>query len=346
MKTLSIIIPMYNAEQYIERTIRSIIRNDSPELELIIVDDGSTDNGAEIAKSILNASNHRMTHSVISSENQGVSIARNRGISASTGEYILFCDSDDELLPGLAERILSIRGSAYDFVFWPFINEKDGRTNTTKSLQSAGALSRNDALDMYLFREYKLRLGSFAVKRNVVESHNIKFTDSCQIGEDIEFILKCLLHSEKVYTLESPYYIYHRHEGSLAYSYNIRRFEASNAISRIYEYYCNSVLRSKLSPLTHKQADYIHNGLFILHTMYALDSCLDYITKPSELHKLSRIIKELYPNLASLINTKLSQMKISPPEYPARRIHLLKVGFPIYIHLTGIHNLLQKKRTR
>ncbi len=340
MKILSIIVPVYNSAAFIERTLRSIILNDSSVLELLIIDDGSTDGSADIAENLLKDSNLKMSYSIIRAGNHGVSAARNKGLSVASGEYIMFCDSDDELLPGLTDLIMSLSPDSYDMISWPFINEKDGKCDTTKSIGSATLLSRNDILDMYLFRGYRLRLGSFAIKKDIIEKCTLRFTEQCQIAEDVECILKAVILCNTIYTIPSAYYIYHRHTGSLAYSYNIRRFEAPDAIGRIYEYYCSSILSADTSPLTPEQVEYIHNGLYILHTIYALDSCLNHINGLGELPKLSKKIREFYPDLSSEVRHRASQMKIYPSEYPVCRVRLLKLGIKPYLYLTGIRNLL------
>lgn len=95
MKVLvSVIVPMYNCEKYIERCIRSLIGQTYKQIEVLVVDDGSTDGGAEVVKE-LQRENSNLKY--FYQENQGVSIARNKAIEESKGKYLLFVDSDDYL---------------------------------------------------------------------------------------------------------------------------------------------------------------------------------------------------------------------------------------------------------
>ena len=91
---ISIVIPLYNKEKFIKNTINSVLRQSYKDFELVIVDDGSTDDSVNIVKSI---SDSRIR--IISKQNEGVSKTRNRGIIEAKGEYIFFLDADDYLVP-------------------------------------------------------------------------------------------------------------------------------------------------------------------------------------------------------------------------------------------------------
>src|SRR5471030_870825 len=90
---VSIITPVYNVERCIEKTINSIINQSSKNFELLLIDDGSKDRSIEIAENLL--INSDVNYRIISQENGGVSVARNKGIKEAKGEYICFLDSDD-----------------------------------------------------------------------------------------------------------------------------------------------------------------------------------------------------------------------------------------------------------
>lgn len=91
--TISVIVPVYNAAKYLDECIQSIIKQTYPDLEILIIDDGSTDNSREICERYKNDTRLR----VISKENGGVSDARNLGLSIASGKYITFVDADDVL---------------------------------------------------------------------------------------------------------------------------------------------------------------------------------------------------------------------------------------------------------
>ena len=92
MSKISIIIPMYNAEKYIARCLESVINQSFNDIEIIIVNDGSTDKSLEICRKYAEVDERIV---ILNKENNGVSVARNQGMNVATGEYIMFVDSDD-----------------------------------------------------------------------------------------------------------------------------------------------------------------------------------------------------------------------------------------------------------
>lgn len=96
----SVIIPLYNKEKYIERTLKSVLKQTFEDYEVIVVDDGSTDNSLECARKI-----QSNKVKIVCQKNAGVAIARNTGIENSSGEYIAFLDADDEWYPNYLETI-------------------------------------------------------------------------------------------------------------------------------------------------------------------------------------------------------------------------------------------------
>ena len=101
---VSIIIPAYNVEKYIGATLESICRNKLDNVEIIVVDDGSTDNTRQTVEECLERLNPPH-YKVIRQENKGVSVARNTGIDNAVGKYLIFCDGDDLCYPNLVEAI-------------------------------------------------------------------------------------------------------------------------------------------------------------------------------------------------------------------------------------------------
>jgi glycosyltransferase involved in cell wall biosynthesis len=102
MKKISIIVPIYNVENYLERCLNTICKQSYNNLEIILLDDGSSDNSLEIYKRVKDKDSRVK---VISQINQGVSVARNAGLDVATGEYIAFVDSNDYIHPEMYERL-------------------------------------------------------------------------------------------------------------------------------------------------------------------------------------------------------------------------------------------------
>lgn len=116
---VSIIIPTYNLENCIEKTLESIINQSSYNFEIILVDDGSTDKTIEKAFEIM--SNHpKLSYKIISKENGGVSSARNRGLLEASGKYILFLDGDDLISKNLVQEINKRKDTNSDILIWKY----------------------------------------------------------------------------------------------------------------------------------------------------------------------------------------------------------------------------------
>jgi glycosyltransferase involved in cell wall biosynthesis len=129
--TLSVVIPAYNAEEYIEHAVGSVLEQTYPLREIICVDDGSTDGTLEVLRDL--EAQHSDEVEVLTGPNQGACAARNRGMSVATGEYIQFLDADDVLLPEKLERDVAVLGDDREsLLFGSFEAFKDG----TKSDES------------------------------------------------------------------------------------------------------------------------------------------------------------------------------------------------------------------
>ena len=107
--SFSVVIPLYNKALHIERALKSVFNQTCQDFEIIVVNDGSSDNGREIVENI-----HDSRLNLINQSNQGVSAARNRGIAAAQNNYVAFLDADDEWLPNFLENILVLRNNFSD----------------------------------------------------------------------------------------------------------------------------------------------------------------------------------------------------------------------------------------
>lgn len=202
MSTLiSIIMPAYNVENYIGKSIESIIDQEYSNWELIVVNDGSTDNTCEVVTAFtLRDSRIKL----LNQENRGVSSARNRGINAATGEYLAFLDGDDlwdsrflaEVVSAKETNDADLAYSGYKAFY------EDGRSRAFKFQYMDG-----DILVSYLNEFVSMHIGSLVVDKSMLNEFNIRFTEGCAIGEDVEFIIKMLCVA-KVYSVRKELMLY------------------------------------------------------------------------------------------------------------------------------------------
>lgn len=220
-ETVSVIIPAYNAEKTIIRCLNSIIEQTYCNVEIIVVDDGSTDNTLKEIEKITEGTNVL----VIDQENKGVSEARNIGIRSATGKFIMFCDSDDYLNENAIEQlVLAMHRDDTDLVIGGHYIEKytgDVLTNwgvhthcqnICKSIDEiSGVFSELMKIDEYFLGTI---WGKLFLRRLIVDNR-ISFSDeSCY--EDAVFLWKYLRYSSRVSIINIPFYHYYiqRNAGS------------------------------------------------------------------------------------------------------------------------------------
>ena len=199
----SIIIPVYNSSKFIGMCLDSILNQSFSDFEVICVNDGSVDNSLEILNEYAQKDNRIK---VFSKENQGVSVARNFGLSKAKGEYILFCDSDDKFKPNLCEVVASkIKEEDCDVVAFgheDYIDDVLSKVELTALLNVKKNPTLRNWLSMQSFIWEK------AFKRSFIEEHNIRFPVGIKNAEDLIFCLYFYFLGAKYVLLETALYEY------------------------------------------------------------------------------------------------------------------------------------------
>ena len=216
MEKVSIIVPVYNGEQRVNRCAESILNQDYPELELILVDDGSRDGSWERMQTIAEGDSRVR---IIHKENGGVSSARNRGLAEACGRYIQFADVDD-WLPMDATKLLvrEMESNPAELVIGDFYRVVAMNVSRKGSIAKAGLLSRREYADQMMLGPADLYFGALWNKlyqRDIIERHDIRMDESISYSEDMIFNLEYLLHVNTVAVLKAPVYYYQFTKGSL-----------------------------------------------------------------------------------------------------------------------------------
>ncbi len=215
----SIVIPVYNKEKYLEECLNSILQQMGQNSELILIDDGSTDNSGKICD--LYGTDH-LNVKVIHQLNQGVSAARNNGIAHAEGKYLIFVDCDDTLEQGffeVADKILSeycdlfIFGMSFDY----YKNQRMIKS-VVHSYPEECQIQISDISD-YLEKLFESNsLSSSCNKvfvRDIVAKNEVLFNDQMYLYEDLDFVLRyisCLNDKSVIYISNVPYYHYRHPE--------------------------------------------------------------------------------------------------------------------------------------
>lgn len=192
MKDLvSIIIPAYNSQQTVGKSIRSCLNQTYSNIEIIVIDDGSTDSTHyEILKLCIEDSRVKC----FKKENGGVSSARNLGINKSSGIFISFLDSDDLLHESFIENCIELQT---DLSFCKSLTLFDNGS----SVKSVGKLSKIKGTSNYSFiknyisRKIQINTNSWLIKRSIITDNNLKFEESISWAEDFLFFSKVILYS-------------------------------------------------------------------------------------------------------------------------------------------------------
>ena len=216
MEKVSVIVPVYNGEKSIERCAGSILNQDYPELELILVDDGSRDRSWEIIQAIA-AADHRVK--AIRQENGGVSSARNRALAEASGAYVQFADVDD-WLPMDATKMLvrEIEAQSAELVVGDFYRVVDGNVSEKGSIEMGGALTLQQYANAMMLSPADLYYGVLwnkLYRRDIIEQYSIRMDENISYSEDMIFNLEYLLHVKSVAILKAPVYYYQYTKGSL-----------------------------------------------------------------------------------------------------------------------------------
>ncbi len=232
---LSIIIPVYNSELYISQCVKSIMNQAVDNMEVILINDGSTDNSHKIC-SELALSDNRIRY--FCQENKGVSRTRNYGIELAHGEYIMFVDSDDLLPDGSISRFVEEHKKSYDLVMGGYaLFCEDISVAERKSCTEFEGDIRQFLLgiDSYIQPPCLLSPCSKLFKRELLlKDNSIRFPTELSYGEDAVFVLKYLQHTQSVRCIDVVNYLYRKeNSNSLSSKFRKDKLEINMSIAHL-----------------------------------------------------------------------------------------------------------------
>lgn len=238
-KKISVIVPVYNIEGYIERCLKSIQKQTYPRFEVIIIDDGSTDNSLLLCQKF--AKKYR-NFRVISQKNQGLSAARNTGIKQATGDFLAFVDGDDEILPNfLADLMTAAEVADAEIAICGFFEVylKNTRIVKNKSRQSMTVKTGREAVKDLLIFQKNIEIVTWNKLYKKELFHEVRFPVG-KICEDNLTTYKLLARAKKVVYLDLVLYRYFRRNNSITKKTNQlvfceRREEAAEAAVRFFQ---------------------------------------------------------------------------------------------------------------
>lgn len=211
MPKISVIVPVYNAEEYLHRCVDSIFAQTFADFELLLIDDGSKDNSGAICDEYA-AKDSRVR--VFHKENGGVSSARNMGLDNAKGEWICFVDSDDWVEKEYLEVLY--QDGKFDFVtcYWTILNCETFQSTIPESKEYVGILNVKSFFDNNIHRLScpVCRL----YNKSIILEHNIRFDQKMSFAEDALFNITYFLNVKSVKQTSDILYNYEKHNGSLS----------------------------------------------------------------------------------------------------------------------------------
>ena len=206
--TISVIVPVYNVERFLPPCIDSILGQSVSELQIILVDDGSTDASGWICDEYAKKDKRIV---VLHQQNAGVSAARNAGLEIATGRYITFADSDDVLpLDAYHTMLNAIKESDLVIGRMQRMNEDGNLENQSRFFREQIIQKRSYLSDLFEEKQYSY-LGFLWDKlfcRAIIEENNIRFREEIKLNEDRLFLLEYILQCNSIYTTNRIIYYY------------------------------------------------------------------------------------------------------------------------------------------
>lgn len=215
---ISVIVPIYNVEKYINQCIDSIINQTYTNLEIILVDDGSPDNCGKICDEYAEKDNRIK---VIHKENDGVSSARNKGIEETTGDWMTFVDADDIIEENFCERMLEIAKLENSQCVVCGYNRLYSNRQEMVIKEKCFSINGNDFFDKVFEVQSGFGFANMKLwKADLIKKENIKFDKQLRVGEDAFFCMQIAKKVEKVYYINEALYTYRFNEESVVRNFD------------------------------------------------------------------------------------------------------------------------------
>lgn len=224
---ISIIIPVYNVAPYLKTCVASVLQQTHKDLELILVDDGSTDGSEELCEKLANGDKRiRVVHQ----SNQGLSAARNTGINHATGDYLAFLDGDDEYIikDGLQQLASIAEQNLPDVILFQAVDVYPTK-QTTRPAYDTKWIAQHTPVEVFerLVSTQRFQMSACfqLVSRHFLIGHNLLFEKGL-LSEDVDWSLRLWKQVSSVRACNIPMYAYKHREGSITTTYTLRNLQS------------------------------------------------------------------------------------------------------------------------
>ena len=317
MPKVSVIVPFYNVEGYIEKSLDTLVNQTLQDIEIILVNDGSKDNSILIAKKFLEKYPKKIVY--LEKENGGLSDSRNYALPYAKGEYVAFLDSDDYVEKDMYEKMYEIaKKENSDMVecdfYWEYHDKKKIDTGVIY-------YGQNEMVE-------KVRVVAWnkLIKREILDKTKIEFPKGLRY-EDVEFTYKLVPFLNKVSFLKKPCVHYVQRDGSISNTQNERNEEIFDVLEHVIEFYKENDIYDKFK-----------NELEYVYVRYAFCSSLLRIVKIQDENLQQQLLDKTWDN----VNTKFPNWKQNPVLKKNRSLKDLylktinKTTYKIYCTILGL----------
>ena len=315
---VSVIVPVYNGSKYISTSLYSIINQNFKDFELIIINDGSTDDSLDIISEIL--SNEDINYQIITQENKGASNARNHGLKLAKGDYILFVDVDDYIEKNHIKYLYNeLCDNNTDFSFSKLLKIDLNKKiltdeNQYNKLENKNVLSTLELIKMDLEMKIPFSFSQILYKTSILKENNLYFNENYVYGEDTDFALRALFCGENVSIVEKPTYFYLQHENSATSNLYLNRFEIIKIFENLSFYFkgtdkCDysEEIKDLLMLIKYNRIPkaIFGNLMYFFYRGYDLNEILDEMEKLDLFSKLSRFKIRSLKDILFLLKSKV-----------------------------------------
>lgn len=304
MIKLSIIIPVYNCEKYLNDCLDPLVRELNDNIEIILVDDGSTDESCDICDRY--SSIYPMIK-VLHQKNQGVSAARNIGLDNATGEFIMFVDSDDVIDDGAITKLMRILDEKFDCIasgirYWYEYNGKV-ENYLLKNVTFQYRDNINEYYAMLNENRFFSAIYSKIYKRQIIEENHIRFPLEFSIWEDSAFVYSYLSYCETIKCVDYTFYNYRQTLGESL----VKKMHKNSIEALLYRHECSKYLIEYLDTIHVKSYYDTLNYWFtvsLLRQCYSFNIQItyEYIKKICEDENVIEILKNSSGKNLSRVN--------------------------------------------
>ena len=238
MPKVSVIVPIYQAESYIERCCHSLFSQTLCDMEFIFVNDGSKDKSIELIKKVLEEYPNRITQTLIidRKDNHGVAYTRQEGLDNATGEYVIHCDSDDWVETSMYESLYqqALNNNA-DVVCCGYLVEFENIIIKEVTYPNTNYFKHVN----FNISPLTGSLWNKLIRRELIVKNKIQFSEKIGWGEDFGFILPCLLVSKKSLCLKESYYHYYQNDSSITHTLSDNKVQQLICVASYIENFLN-----------------------------------------------------------------------------------------------------------